>query len=92
VQVAAFASETWFPSRIAFGKYKGRHYSEAAHDAQLRGWLEWLGASSNPRSAEMGRWYLDQLDRLGEAGSAGVLVEPAGTQLVFYVDPHGGRR
>lgn len=86
-QIQAFASETWFPTRIAFGKYKGRHFSDAAHDTELRGWLEWLASSSNPRSAEMGRWYLQQLDRLGETDLADILVESAGTNLVIYEHP-----
>ncbi len=57
----AFAEEPWFPSRIAFGKYKGRSFREAMADPDLHAWLEWLAASSNPRSATMGRWYLGQL-------------------------------
>jgi DNA polymerase-3 subunit epsilon len=86
-QIKAYALETWFPSRIAFGKYKGRHFSEAVRDRELYAWLEWLAGSSNPRSAEMGRWYLQQLDRLGDAGVADGLVEPGGTGLVIYSHP-----
>lgn len=56
-----YTSETWFPSRLAFGKYKGRPVQEARTDPHLRAWLEWLAGSSTPRSAEMGRWYLDRL-------------------------------
>lgn len=56
-----FAEEEWFPSRLAFGKHKGRDYSEAKTDDDLRGWLEWLCNSTNERSARMGRWYLDRL-------------------------------
>ena len=63
-KVAAFASEEWYPSRIAFGKHKGRCVWDARKDAELRGWLEWLAQSSNARSASMGRWYLQ---RLGQA-------------------------
>ena len=63
-KVAAFASEEWYPSRIAFGKHKGRCVWDARKDADLRGWLEWLAQSSNARSAGMGRWYLQ---RLGQA-------------------------
>lgn len=86
-QIQAFATETWYPVRIAFGKHKGRHYSEAANDPELSGWLEWLASSSNPRSAEMGRWYLQQLDRLDSTDLASILVEPAGTELVIYSHP-----
>ena len=61
--LSAYAAETWFPSRLAFGKFKGRNFREARHDVALRDWLEWLAASNtNPRSAEMGRWYLDHLE------------------------------
>ena len=61
-KLVAFADEEWFPSRLAFGKHKGRLFQEARRDASLRGWLEWLARSSNARSARMGRWYLRQLE------------------------------
>ena len=63
--LCTFANTLWYPSRIAFGKYQGRSYQEALTDPDLYSWLEWLAGSSNPRSAEMGHWYLEQL-RLAE--------------------------
>jgi DNA polymerase-3 subunit epsilon len=70
-KLAAYAAEEWYPSRIAFGKHKGRLFQEARRDAELRRWLEWLAGSSNARSAKMGRWYLGQLggaeERLADA-------------------------
>ena len=61
-EIIDFAAATWFPSRIAFGKYKGRDYHEATNDPDLHRWLEWLAQAENPRSASMGRWYLGQLE------------------------------
>src|ERR1035441_6029750 len=61
-KLAAYAAEEWYPSRISFGKHKGRLFQEARRDAELRRWLEWLAGSSNARSARMGRWYLGQLE------------------------------
>ncbi len=66
-KVVAYTSEEWYPSRIAFGKHKGRLVHEARRDAELRRWLDWLARSSNARSAKMGRWYLRQLEVEGEA-------------------------
>jgi len=60
-KLVEFAAEEWFPSRIAFGKHKGRLIQEARKDVELRHWLDWLAMSSNSRSARMGRWYLRQL-------------------------------
>ena len=60
--VRAFTEEEWFPSRIAFGKFKGRDFRDATDDQQLKSWLVWLSESSNQRSARMGKWYLSQLD------------------------------
>ncbi len=60
-KLVAYADEEWFPSRIAFGKHKGRLIQEARTDAELRRWVEWLAGSTNSRSAAMGRWYLSQL-------------------------------
>jgi DNA polymerase III epsilon subunit-like protein len=59
--VCAFAKGDWFPSRIAFGKFKGRDFRDATDDEQLKSWLVWLSDSSNRRSAVMGKWYLSQL-------------------------------
>jgi DNA polymerase III epsilon subunit-like protein len=61
--VLAYSQEEYFPSRIAFGKFKGRDFRDAPHDPELRDWLSWLASSSNERSKRMGGWYLDQLGR-----------------------------
>ena len=60
-KIVDFASSVWFPSRLTFGKFKGRNFREAKNDHALMGWLKWLAGSSNERSAAMGRWYLMQL-------------------------------
>ena len=56
-----FTDDEWYPSRLPFGKFKGRLYQEAAGDTELKSWLEWLAESSNDRSSTMGSWYLTQL-------------------------------
>ena len=94
-QLAAYAGEEWYPSRIAFGKHKGKSLADAGRDAGLREWLEGLAKSANERNARMGRWYLRQLREAAEApvfvawesanGSADVSV--AGSGLVVYVNP-----
>ena len=60
-KIKDFAGDGWFPSRLPFGKFKGRLYQEAREDTELRAWLEWLAESTNERSSAMGRWYLTQL-------------------------------
>jgi DNA polymerase-3 subunit epsilon len=60
-KIVGFAGDDWHPSRLAFGKFKGRLYQEAREDAELKAWLEWLAESTNGRSSAMGRWYLRQL-------------------------------
>ena len=60
-KIVGFAGDVWFPSRLPFGKFKGRLYQEAREDAELRAWLVWLAESTNERSSAMGRWYLGQL-------------------------------
>ena len=82
--LAAFTAEPWFPSRLPFGKYKGRSFREAREDAGVRGWLEWLAASDHPLSRAMGRWYLERLER---TAAAGVVTAAAGASLVVYVNP-----
>lgn len=61
-KIVNFTTGEWFPSRLPFGKFKGRIYQEAREDAELRSWLEWLTESTNERSSAMGRWYLGQLE------------------------------
>lgn len=77
----AFTEEAWFPTRLPFGCYKGRDIRDAARDPGFREWLEWLAAASSPRSAEMGRWYLDRLARADDERSAMVGAE---TSVVIY--------
>jgi len=61
-KIVKFAGDEWYPSRLSFGKFKGRLYQEAREDAELRSWLEWLAESSNEKSSSMGQWYLGQLE------------------------------
>lgn len=60
--ICTYTSSEWFPSRIAFGKYKGRIFMDAHKDNALLAWIHWLASSTNSRSARMGRWYLSRLD------------------------------
>ena len=86
--LSTFASQTWFPTRIAFGRFKGRDFREATHDEGLRNWLQWLTKSANPRTAEMGRWYLEQLRHRPIDTDFGTSVtEQAGTNIVIHRDP-----
>ena len=100
-KLVEFASVEWYPSRIAFGKHKGRLFQEARGDAELRRWLDWLANSSNPRTATMGRWYLRRLE-IGTAqpdtavfattqieGETGrvMAVQEGHAALVIYVNP-----
>ncbi|WP_407702918.1 exonuclease domain-containing protein [Thiorhodovibrio frisius] len=90
-QIAVFASAPWFPSRIAFGRFKGRPFSEVIDDPELHAWLEWLSRSNNPRSAAMGRWYLNQLDadaeqRIDDSAVLEVRTDNA-TALTLFRNP-----
>jgi DNA polymerase-3 subunit epsilon len=98
-KLTSFAAEEWYPSRIAFGKHKGRLIQEARKDAELRRWLNWLAGSSNSRNAKMGRWYLRQLEKglpadatvFATAGSDGIQAKVAFSTgqaaLVIYLNP-----
>jgi DNA polymerase-3 subunit epsilon len=91
-KLMGFLDGEWYPSRLAFGKHKGRLYQEAEKDGELRGWLEWLVASTNEKSSQMGRWYLAQLANGGGLADAVLLdlemaAEGAASGLVIYQDP-----
>jgi DNA polymerase-3 subunit epsilon len=98
-KIIAYASEEWYPSRIGFGKFKGRLIWEARRNHDIRRWVEWLASSSNPRSAKMGRWYLSELDRNIEpkvdssvfpepsAGEAEALSSAVKPGVIVYVNP-----
>jgi DNA polymerase-3 subunit epsilon len=89
--LSAYAGSPWYPSRIAFGKFKGRHFREARDDAQLHGWLRWLASSSNPRSADIGHWYLQQLDVAVDSPEIASLIADSyssdSSELVIYLNP-----
>ena len=105
-ELVAFTLAPWFPSRITFGKFKGRLFQDAHQDAELAKWLEWLAASSNEQSASMGAWYLQQLSSLpadaprsreaGEPASQPQRGEPGGsadpaTEVALVTDPEEER-
>src|SRR5437660_1037721 len=52
-----YAAEEWYPTRFAFGKFKGRTISEAAENSEIRQWLQWLAGSRNAANARIGAWY-----------------------------------
>ncbi|MBK8036642.1 MAG: exonuclease [Verrucomicrobiaceae bacterium] len=90
----AYAEEEWYPSRLTFGKHKGRSFLDARHDPEVRAWLEWLAESSNPQSASMGRWYLRALNQPPPeptlrftAPAEGKSASHFGHEVVVYVDP-----
>jgi DNA polymerase III epsilon subunit-like protein len=93
-QLAAYATEEWYPSRIAFGKHRGKSAAEARTDAEFRRWLDGMAQSANERNARMGRWYLQRLEEAEPSlfvawecarDPAGVAV--AGKDVVLYVNP-----
>jgi DNA polymerase-3 subunit epsilon len=75
-EVCTYTKAEWFPSRIVFGKHKGRNFREARKDSELHGWLTWLSGSSNGRSARMGCWYLQQLEAGDGLGEIDLTVTP----------------
>ena len=60
--ICSYTDSECYPSRIAFGKYKGRIFMDARKDTAFRAWIQWLASSTNSRSAKMGHWYLSQLE------------------------------
>jgi len=101
--ICAYTESEWFPSRIAFGKFKGRNFLEARTDSALKGWLDWLASSKNARTAQMGRWYLNELEHSHSRDEEGATVtavagekvggqSPAmtavlGTGIVIFLNP-----
>lgn len=88
--LCCFAAGEWFPSRLTFGKYKGRDVHDALHDPELRRWLEWLASSSNERSSSMGRWYLDRLNRAAGRNDEG--PTPFSTNKAAYSNTSSARQ
>lgn len=82
--VCSFSADTWYPSRIPFGKYKGRHFQDALTDEDFRSWLLWLSESENPRSKEVGQWYLD---RLNQPLSTDWVTTSTASSLAIYTNP-----
>lgn len=88
--VTAFATTPWYPARIAFGKYKGRLFTEATQDPALHTWLSWLAESSHPRSAAVGQWYLAQLQpsiQRRQAAQTSDIENVTSVAVSLYQDP-----
>ncbi len=91
-QLTGFVTEPWYPTRLPFGKFKGRLFQDALQDTELAKWLEWLSASSNSESAAMGAWYIGRLrllsDELKQPGAPPALSVVVG-ETVFAPDQDG---
>ena len=95
--VCDFTTQDWYPTRIAFGNFKGRLFWDAETDAALLDWLVRLSHSTNRRNAAIGRWYLSQLAegkrpdtifRPAEASASnGEANSVRDTGLIIYTDP-----
>ena len=95
--VCDFTTQEWYPTRIAFGAFKGRLFWEAETDVALRDWLVRLSHSTSRRNATIGRWYLSQLAegkrqdtifRPAEASTSnGEANSVLDTGLIIYTDP-----
>ena len=92
-----FTTQDWYPTRLAFGAFKGRLFWDAETDAALHDWLVRLSYSTNRRNAAIGRWYLSQLV---EGKRPDTILRPTETNvsngdadnalsvgLVIYTDP-----
>ena len=97
-EICAYQATEWYPSRLAFGKFKGCHFQDARTDAALRGWLDWLAGSTNVRNARMGQWYLERLvdpeasDAVGATAAMDTarqdsLSASTSSDIVRFVDP-----
>jgi DNA polymerase-3 subunit epsilon len=87
-KVRDYAAEEWYPTRFAFGKFKGRTISEAAEKPETRQWLQWLAGSRNAANARMGTWYLASLKKQQSNPpivDVSIPTEDA-TDLVWYVE------
>ena len=94
-----FASGVWYPSKLQFGKFKGRIFTEAKRDKEFMDWFLFLKESKTVRNRKMALWYLDKLEVSTDAHqdlfhhSASPSVESGGdssineTGLVIYTDP-----
>ena len=52
-KIVSFTKDEWFPSRLPFGKLKGRRYQEARENAELRSWLEWLAEEARALAGDV---------------------------------------
>ena len=86
-QLAAYAAEEWYPSRFAFGKFKGRTLSEAVDNSEIRQWLQSLAGSRNAANARIGAWYLASLEQQEDNPPIVDVSIPAedATELVWHV-------
>ena len=87
--IVALTEEQWYPTRLPFGKFKGKNFRDAATDTDLMAWLEWLSMGKRAEYRAMGLWYLDHLDRPTAPSAAPVhdLTQEGSASLAIYADP-----
>ena len=97
-QLLAYTEEEWYPSRFQIGKFQGMSFLEARQNPEILTWLESLAKSSNAKTAQMGRWYLQALAHAAaatpgsrtdskkpdESASAGGIAVYVDVELVKY--------
>lgn len=59
--IKSFLDTVYYPDVLAFGKFKGRKWREAATDNNLLAWLEWLAKQPSSDGTEMAKWCLSNL-------------------------------
>jgi DNA polymerase-3 subunit epsilon len=64
--ICNYTVEEWYPSRFAFGKFKGHTLFQAIENQEILKWLESLSRSVNTGNARIGAWYLKRLKEQGE--------------------------
>lgn len=84
-KIIAYTEGDFFPSRLAFGKHKGRDYRDALSDKGFKSWLEWLTESTNENTRSMGLWYLARLSDAADTASqtTTMLRNKSGSDVTF---------
>ena len=84
-KIIAYTEGDFFPSRLAFGKHKGRDYRDAVSDKGFKSWLEWLTESTNENTRSMGLWYLARLSDSADTASQTTTMQrnKSGSETIF---------
>ena len=74
--ICAYTRAEWYPSRIAFGKFKGRDFRRRPHGGTSARLAQVVGQLIKFANREHGKWYLEQIENTSSRRAKTFVIFP----------------